>query len=129
MSYKLMLKELRNGQGISQEEMAEKLGMKLSTYRTWERGISRISLENACEISRILNCTPNDLCGWYIDHPEDRPASTSPPTLSHDESALVESYRVLTPDRRRVISEQVEDAAARSKEQEEGFASFDSEVA
>lgn len=129
MSYKLMLKELRNSQGISQEEMAEKLGMKLSTYRTWERGISRISLENACEISRILNCTPNDLCGWYIDHPNDRPAHAAPPPLTNDEAELVESYRALTPNRKRVISEQVEDAAARSKEQEEGFASFDSEVA
>lgn len=31
---------------------------------------------------------------------------------------MVDSYRSLTPDRRRVISEQVEDAAARSKAQE-----------
>lgn len=64
MSYKLMLKEIRKNKGLSQEDMADKLNMSLSTYRTWEQGVSRISLENAFKICNILGCSPNDLCGW-----------------------------------------------------------------
>lgn len=79
MGYKLMLKSIRQSRGINQQEMAEKLGMRLSTYRTWEQGVSRINLEDACKISEILGCTPNDLCGWYEDHPrESRTESTDP---------------------------------------------------
>lgn len=62
--YKLMLKEIRKSKGLSQEDMASKLGMSLSTHRTWEQGVSRISLENAFRICDILGCSPNDLCGW-----------------------------------------------------------------
>lgn len=126
MPYKLMLKELRGLSGLKQNEVAERAGIPLSTYRTWEQGVAKkISLEAACSICEVLNCTPNDLCGWYIDHPNDRPAHAAPPPLTNDEAELVESYRALTPNRKRVISEQVEDAAARSKEQEESFASFE----
>ena len=119
MSYTPMLKQMRKASGMTQEELAEKTGIKLSTYRTWEQGVAKkIPIEAICDIATVLGCTPNDLCGWYIDHPEDRPSPAVPPVLTPDETRVVESYRDLTPERRRVIAEQVEDAAARSREQD-----------
>ena len=69
MSYRLRLKELRQRTDLNQEDMAPLLGISLSTYRTWEQGVARITLENAVKICQIIGCTPNDLCGWYDTHP------------------------------------------------------------
>lgn len=69
VAYKLMLKQIREDKNITQAEMAKSLGMNLSTYRTWEQGVTRITLENAVRCCEALGCTPNDLCNWYEDHP------------------------------------------------------------
>lgn len=74
MAYKLMLKELRERRGFTQDELAGLLGIKLSTYRTWEQGVSGIKLDRAILLCDALGCTPNDLCGWWDDHPR-TPAS------------------------------------------------------
>ena len=71
MSYRLRLKELRQRTDLNQEDMAPLLGISLSTYRTWEQGVARITLENAVKICEIIGCTPNDLCGWYDEHPKE----------------------------------------------------------
>ncbi len=64
MAYRLMLKHIRELQGIRQEDMARMLEMKLSTYRSWEQGVTRFTLENAYRCAKLLNCTPNDLCNF-----------------------------------------------------------------
>lgn len=128
MSYTPMFKQMRKLSGMTQEELAEKAGIPVSTYRTWEQGVAKkIPLEAACRIADILNCTPNDLCGWYINHPEANPAAV-PPGLAPDEARVVESYRELTPERRRMMKEQMEDAARRSREQEPGGALYNKVV-
>lgn len=77
MAYRLMLKELRESRGLRQEDVAQMLDVKLSTYRTWEQGTTGIRLDRACAICNVLHCTPNDLCGWYLSHPSDRPSASS----------------------------------------------------
>lgn len=110
MGYKLMLKSIRQSRGINQKEMAERLSMPLSTYRTWEQGVSRINLEDACRIAVILDCTPNDLCGWEDDDVHDTPPATDP-----YESELVGNYRQLTPERKVSLLQSARDGAAMSK--------------
>lgn len=75
MAYRLMLKELREANGMRQEDLAAKLGVKLSTYRTWEQGVTGIKMSRAFTICEALGCTPNDLCNWYEDHPRPSPSS------------------------------------------------------
>ena len=110
MGFKLMLKSIRQSRGINQREMAERLSMPLSTYRTWEQGVSRINLEDACRISTILGCTPNDLCGWE----EDRAPEPSPSADPY-ESDLVNNYRELTPERKAWLLQSARDGAAMSR--------------
>ena len=102
MAYRLMLKELRESRGLRQEDLAQMLGVKLSTYRTWEQGTTGIKLDRACAICDVLHCTPNDLCGWYLSHPEDRPSA--PPPLSAPEAEIVGCYRASTPEQRDKMS-------------------------
>ena len=114
MSYRLRLKELRQKTDLNQEDMAPLLGISLSTYRTWEQGVARITLENAVKICEILGCTPNDLCGWYDTHPRD-----GEPDVNTPEGELLACYRASTPDRRERILGTARDAALLSGEDAE----------
>ncbi|MEG0990522.1 MAG: helix-turn-helix transcriptional regulator [Gordonibacter sp.] len=110
MSYKLMLKQIRQARGISQKEMAKKLNMSLSTYRSWEQGVSQINLKTAFDLSIILDCTPNDLCGW--------PQGKNEGSNFDDpfEQELIDSYRTSTTTRKTGILQVARDSAAMSKE-------------
>lgn len=109
----LRLKELRKQAGLTQQDLCDATQIKLGTLRTWEQGTASIKLDDACRICRALHCTPNDLCGWYIEHPEDAPRESSPP-LAADEADLVSEYRSCTPEWRRNIRMNVEAAKAAS---------------
>lgn len=89
---KLMLRELRKAAGLSQQEIAEALGMPRRTYGSYERGERSINLKLAAAICNVLGCTPNDLVGWPMDG------------LTPDESDLVKSYKACdTPTRASVL--------------------------
>lgn len=109
----LQLKQIRKAQKITQKQMADLLGVDLKTVGNWELGKTTIKLDDACRICRALHCTPNDLCGWYIDHPEDAPRDASPP-LAPDEAVVVEGYRSCTPEWKRHVRMDVEAAAGAS---------------
>lgn len=112
-AFKLELKAIRKASGLTQKEVAEKAGVSLGTYRTWEQGTSGMSLENAYIISSVLGCTPNDLCDWYATHPRERP---QPRERDPEHAMLVEAYDACTPARRRSVMQQARDAAFASKE-------------
>ena len=109
----LQLKQIRKAQKITQKQMADLLGVDLKTIGNWELGRTTIKLDDACRICQALHCTPNDLCGWYIDHPDDAPRDVSP-SLAPDETAVVEDYRTCTPEWRRNIRMNVKAAKAAS---------------
>ena len=107
---KLMLKRIRDDKGYTQQFVAEQLGVKVATYRTWEQGSVNLTLENAYKISLILNCTPNDLCGWPKGKNEGRTFDDS------YEQELVECYRASTQQRKASILQTARDAAGMSRE-------------
>lgn len=115
----LQLKKIRKAQKITQKQMADILGVDLKTVGNWELGKTAIKLDDACRICRALRCTPNDLCGWYIDHPEDMPQQTSPP-LAPDETEVVDGYRSCTTEWKRNLRMSVEAARAASLKSAEG---------
>lgn len=102
---KLLLKELRKQRGITQEELANGVGQSKRVVGAWERLETQICLDDACRVCDALGCTPNDLCGWYIDHPEDRPAPPGDAALFADpyQAELHECYEASTPEGRSVI--------------------------
>lgn len=97
MEYKLQLKRLRQAAGLTQAELADRSGIKIGTLRTWEQKGTPATprLDDAVALCEVLGCTPNDLCGWYDAHPEDRPAPK--PELDHDERVLLDHYRECGP--------------------------------
>lgn len=63
----LQLKRIRTLCGFSQDDMAKRLGIKKSRYGTWERGERMMSLEQAYEVTEVLGCTLDELCGRKVE--------------------------------------------------------------
>lgn len=57
----MKLKEWRRAKGISQEKMAEHLGVHVGTYINWEKQPEKISISNAVKISKILDVPLNSI--------------------------------------------------------------------
>lgn len=58
------LKKFRIKAGLTQEELAKKLGKTKNVISNWERGENRPDAETIAKICAILNVTPNELLGW-----------------------------------------------------------------
>lgn len=70
----LQLKSLRKAAGMTQGELAQRLGVDISTVGNWERGKTQMDVAQLCAVVDLLGCTPNDVLGWWDDHPR-TPAS------------------------------------------------------
>lgn len=55
------VKVMREMNQLTQEDMAEKLGMSVNGYSKLERGISKLSLEKLEQIATIFNINVSDL--------------------------------------------------------------------
>lgn len=108
----LCLKTIRKENGISQADLAKRLSVDIKTVGNWERGKTIPDAEQVWNCAVVLGCSPNDICGWYIDHPDDRPA---PPGDSGAEE-LVGCYSRCTSDRRASLLQAARDAALASGE-------------
>ncbi|MBQ8885106.1 MAG: helix-turn-helix transcriptional regulator [Clostridia bacterium] len=51
--FKAQLKEVRKEKGLSQKEVAEKIGVAVSTYANWEQGRTEPGI---CDIFNLLSC-------------------------------------------------------------------------
>ena len=96
------LKELRRRAGLSQDEIAERLGIKKSRYGTWERGERMLSLKQAYDCALVLGCTIDEIAGL------DRERLRSPDPRRQ---AMLESYDALTEDGKVLASEMVASVA------------------
>ena len=63
---------LRKAAGYSnRDDFAKKIGVNKYTYRSWESGEAMMSAEQVWNCAVALGCTPNDILGWYEDHPRE----------------------------------------------------------
>ena len=56
------LKAARLSKGMTQLELARKLGVVRETISLWERGTNRINSEMLVRISEVLECSIDFLC-------------------------------------------------------------------
>jgi transcriptional regulator with XRE-family HTH domain len=66
----LQLKQLRTMAKLTQPQLAEKAGVNLRTYQSWEREDASISLEGACLIADVLECSLDEIAGREFDAKE-----------------------------------------------------------
>ena len=106
----LRLKERREALGLTQPELAKKVGKSFRTIQSWERNDSYPNAEYVAVLCKIFDTDPNDLLGWYEEHPEDRPAAPA-----GAEGELISCYRQSSEKRRSKILETARDQAELSQ--------------
>lgn len=69
MGVYIKLKEIREKKGMSQDELAEKLGVSRTMIIHYEKGRNTPSLERTIQLANILGCRLDDLVdsNKYID--------------------------------------------------------------
>lgn len=97
----VQLEKLRKLAGINQTEMAEKLDVKVATYRSWEKGKRMLSLKQAYDCAVILGCSIDAIAGY------DPPVSYSDPA----QAALNGYWESMNDDGRRRLLDIAEVAA------------------
>ena len=63
MEFSERLKDLRREAGLTQVEVAEKLGISQQAYASWERGVKKPTQENLVKIAHVLNVSVDYLVG------------------------------------------------------------------
>lgn len=59
--YFVRLPELRKRKNLTQEQLAEMLGVNRTTVTLWELGINKPKIETIEKLTEILECSINDL--------------------------------------------------------------------
>lgn len=77
------LTTLRKNAGLTQKELAAKIGVNHSVISNWERGINKYDIEKLKPISEILEVSVNDLLGLDTEY------------LNSDEKKLIKTFREL----------------------------------
>ncbi len=57
----LTVRQWRRAKDITQEQMAESLGIHVNTYQNWEEAPEKISIEKAVKIAEIFGVTLDDV--------------------------------------------------------------------
>lgn len=67
----LLIREKRLGQGLTQAQLSERLGVSVGTIANWERGnVSKIKRKTIWDLSDILKISPFSLLGFSDDFNE-----------------------------------------------------------
>lgn len=60
-NYVLMIKEVRKSKGLTQHDMAVRMNIKQQTYQSIESDKNTPGIDKLVEISKILECSIDDL--------------------------------------------------------------------
>lgn len=87
---------IRRMHGKTQAQIAGEVGVSKATYSAWETGRIELSARHLTNLSKCLNCTPNDILGYHD-------LGTSHLPVDPDEEELISLYRSLPPNIRNDI--------------------------
>lgn len=107
---KLNIKAMRKKAGLTQSELADAVGVNLSTVGNWERLVTCPDAEQVWNCAVALGCTPNDILDWNGNEPE----TCNGTALSVEECEIVDCYRQSTDQWRQNIAMTARAAAGQS---------------
>lgn len=93
------LKRIRNAKGLKQEQVADDLGLSLSTYRSWEQGQRGINGKKLTILAEYFGVSTDTILGSEFAE------LSQSQILTLDETQLIEDYRTLNNDGKRIASE------------------------
>lgn len=98
MLFHEQLSTLRRAKGISQEALAEQLGVSRQAVSKWETGTAKPELDNILSLCHILEVSPNELLGVPTNESseESAVADTSPVTAASPDANVKQKSPVRT---------------------------------
>ena len=99
MNVGFLIKKTRTEKGMTQEELAEKVGVKKSAVAKWENGrVSEIKRSNIKNLADALGLNPNQLLGDTEPSPfvEEKPVNDD--GLTESQRELIAFARTLSED-------------------------------
>ena len=82
---KFQIKQMRERAGLSQQQVADVLKIRVGRYGDWERETREINLREAIKLADLFNCTLDELAG--------RKSPNAQPSISADEQTIIDTYR------------------------------------
>ena len=109
------LKELREEARLTQEQLAEEIGVKKNTVYRWETGEYRPSDENALLVAHYFKVPYAYLMGATDDRTErilsdEEEAERKAKQAEQDEEQMLQLYRMLSPEMQKMIRSTVNQA-------------------
>lgn len=99
------IKELRQEQGLTLEQVAQVVGVGKSTVRKWETGmIANMKRDKIADLAKALGTTPAYLMGW------DEQQKKSSPTveeLSEGEKMILELFNRVPEDQQKLVLQMI----------------------
>lgn len=77
----------RKKAGLTQKQLADKIGVKNTAVSNWESGNNSIDIDTLCLVCEVFGITLNDIYGGY---------SEKSTVLSADEMNLIATYREIS---------------------------------
>ncbi len=66
----IAIRDVRKSQGMTQECLAQKIGVGQNTISQWENGLRNPNLETIRKLAEILHCTTDDILRGELKPPE-----------------------------------------------------------
>ena len=88
MKFSERLSDLRKRKGLSQEALAEQLGVSRQAVSKWENGEAMPELSKLELLCRIFEVSPNDLMGYEESRGEETPSIKTEKSRNHNQRAV-----------------------------------------
>ena len=103
-----IIKQARTAKGFTQEELAEKVGVKKSAVAKWENGrVSEIKRSNLKMLSEVLGLNPNQLLGDMEEDPTGVASELADFYLDAELRNMMAAYKKLSPQKQAQVKEYV----------------------
>ncbi len=102
----------RKKAGLTQKELAEKLGVKNTAVSNWESGNNSVDIETLFLACNVLNVSLSDMYGKYSGQTKECP-------LTPDEEQLVADYRDASEEIRGAAAKMLSDSAAANRKEKD----------
>lgn len=108
MNVGALIKKARMDKGLTQEELAEKVGVKKSAVAKWENGrVSEIKRSNLKNLADALGLNPNQLLGDIERDPVGVAHELADIYLDTDLRKMIAEYKTLSSEKQAQVREYV----------------------
>lgn len=108
MNVGALIKKARTERGLTQEELAEKVGVKKSAVAKWENGrVSEIKRSNLKNLAEALGLNPNQLLGDIERDPVGVAHELADIYLDAELRTMIAEYKTLSDEKQAQVREYV----------------------